>query len=76
MASESPSIGIRFQTRPSPQEYASAVLACQFALTLVGLGDSATVSPDGTATDAQINELSVGDQPLVGLSANYTRTGL
>ena len=79
MASETSSIGIRFQTRPSPQKYPSAVLTCQFALTLVGLGHSTTAWPGGTATDVQINELSdrwLATGPWVGLSANYTRAGL
>jgi hypothetical protein len=40
------------------QDYARAVLACQSALTLAGLGELATVWPDDTADDRHINELS------------------
>lgn len=58
MASNPSVIRIRFLERPTAEQYATGVLACQLALTLVGLGGSATVWPDGTATDEQINEVS------------------
>lgn len=48
---------VRFQRRLSPQEYALAVLACQHALALAGFGTTATVRPDGTADDEQINKV-------------------
>jgi hypothetical protein len=58
MPPSGPSISIRFRTRLTSEQYGSAVLACQFALIVLGLSESATVWPDGTATDAQINALS------------------
>jgi hypothetical protein len=42
----------------SERQYAQAVLACQYVLTLMELGELATVWPDGTADDQYINELS------------------
>jgi hypothetical protein len=52
------SLTVTFPRRLTEQEYARAVLACQFALTLVELGELATVWPDGTAKDQEINALS------------------
>lgn len=52
------SFRVRFGRRLSADQYASAVLACQLALMMVGLGELGTVWPDGTATDEQINDLS------------------
>jgi hypothetical protein len=51
------SLTVTFLERLTAQDYAQAVLACQFALTLVGLDDRATVWPDGTTDDQQISEL-------------------
>jgi hypothetical protein len=52
------SLIVTFHRRLTEHEYARAVLACQFALTLVELGEWATVWPDGTADDQRINALS------------------
>lgn len=57
VARQSCSIRITFCRPMSPDEYATAVLACQHALTMVGINDAATVWPDGTASDGQINEV-------------------
>jgi hypothetical protein len=51
-------LNVTFRERPTDLQYAKAVLACQLALILVGLGELATVWPDGTADDQQINALS------------------
>lgn len=58
MSSQSCLITIRFRTRPDTERYASAVLACQHVMTFMGLGELATVWPDDTATDDQLNDLS------------------
>lgn len=59
-----PSLRVSFRRPLPPDEYAAAVLACQLAMTMIGLHDVATVWPDGTATDDQINDLS--DRWLAG----------
>lgn len=58
MSRQSCSLTIKFRQNLTPQEYARAVLACQLALTLTGMGELATVWPDGTASDQEINEMS------------------
>lgn len=58
VSSESCLITIRFLARPDAERYATAVLACHHVLTFVGLGELATVVPDDTATDDQINQVS------------------
>jgi hypothetical protein len=52
------SLTVTFPRRLTEREYARAVLACQLALMLVELGELATVWPDGTANDQDINALS------------------
>jgi hypothetical protein len=52
------SLTVTFPRRLTEREYARAVLACQLALMLVELGELATVWPDGTAKDEDINALS------------------
>lgn len=51
-------IQIRFRQRLAADDYAAAVLACQQALTMAGFADLATVWPDDSATDEQINEVA------------------
>lgn len=58
MAHARSSIAIRFRTDVPSEQYAKAVLACQLVLSVLGLSESATVWPDGTATDEEINEVS------------------
>jgi hypothetical protein len=64
VARQSCSIRITFCRPLNPDEYATAVLACQHALTMIGINEAATVWPDGTASDIQINEVS--DRWLAG----------
>lgn len=52
------SLRVSFRRRLPADQYARAVLACQLVLMMVGLSEVATVRPDGTATDEQINDLS------------------
>jgi hypothetical protein len=52
------SLRIPFHRSLIPDEYAVAVLACQLAMTMIGMNDVATVRPDGTATDDQINDMA------------------
>jgi hypothetical protein len=51
-------ITIRFPQRLNAHDYATAVLACQHALTMAGFGELASVRPDGSASDAQINKVA------------------
>jgi hypothetical protein len=51
-------INIRFRQRMAARDYATAVLACQHALTIAGFGELATLRPDDTASDEQINEVA------------------
>lgn len=51
-------INIKFCHRLTAHDYATAILACQHALTMAGFGELATVRPDGTASDEQINEVA------------------
>jgi hypothetical protein len=58
------SLRVTFRRSLTPDEYAEAVLTCQLALTMIGMNDVATVWPDGTATNQQINDVS--DRWLAG----------
>jgi hypothetical protein len=56
-ADTSCSIRITLHPRPEPERYATAVLACQQLMAMLGMSGSATVWPDGTVTDAYLNSL-------------------
>lgn len=58
MYSHPSTLTVTFRERLTGPRYAQAVLACQFALILVGLSDVATVWPDDTADDQLINAVS------------------
>jgi hypothetical protein len=56
-AEQSCSIRITLHPDLGPQRYATAVLACQHLMAMLGMDSHATVWPDGTVSDDELNTL-------------------